>query len=129
MHFPDQPGTMGLLIDTKNKALADFPTSTYSQWQWWDLCIQSKSVKLDGLQIKPIVRVIDNFVTNHDLANLFEAKVGDGKLVFSAIDLSTDLKNRPVARQLRNSILNYMASEEFQPKNNLAPKVLSAFKK
>ncbi|WP_081817296.1 sugar-binding domain-containing protein [Leeuwenhoekiella sp. MAR_2009_132] len=129
VHFPDQPGTMGLLIDTKNKALTDFPTSTYSQWQWWDLCIQSKSVKLDGLQIKPIVRVIDNFVTNHDLANLFEAKVGDGKLVFSAIDLSTDLKNRPVARQLRNSILNYMASEEFQPKNNLAPKVLTAFKK
>ncbi|MDN3670355.1 glycoside hydrolase family 2 [Echinicola jeungdonensis] len=87
VHFPDQPGTMGLLIDKDHKALADFPTKEYTQWQWWDLCIHSKSLILDELSIKPIVRVIDNFVTNQSMGNLFEAKVGNGKLIVAAIDL------------------------------------------
>ncbi|MAW94348.1 MULTISPECIES: sugar-binding domain-containing protein [unclassified Leeuwenhoekiella] len=120
VHFPDQPGTMGLLIDNQHKALANFPTASYTQWQWWDLCIQSKSVRLNGLQLKPIVRVVDNFVTNNDLANLFEAKVGAGRLIFSAMDIQSNLSKRPVARQLHASVLNYMASADFDPQQSLS---------
>ncbi|MGB6151539.1 MAG: sugar-binding domain-containing protein [Pricia sp.] len=120
VHFPDQPGTMGLLIDNKHKALADFPTKTYTEWQWWDLCIQSKSVIIDSLPVKPIVRVVDNFVTNHQLATVFEAKVGEGKLLFSSMDLQTDLDKRPAARQLRKSLVDYMASEVFEPDAELS---------
>jgi hypothetical protein len=36
VHFPDQPGSMGLLINPLHPALADFPTAYYSDWQWWD---------------------------------------------------------------------------------------------
>lgn len=129
VHFPNQPGTMGLLMDPNDPALADFPTQDYTQWQWWDLCIKSKSVILDDVNVKPIVRVIDNFVTNHDLANLFEAQVGNGKLVFSSMDITNDLKNRPAARQLRTSILNYMNSDEFKPENVLTSQDLKSFKK
>ncbi|MEO1009772.1 MAG: sugar-binding domain-containing protein [Bacteroidota bacterium] len=119
VHFPSQPGTMGLLIDSNHSAFRDFPTRSHTEWQWWDLCIGSKSVRLDSLGVKPLVRVIDNFVTNNHLANVFEAKVGKGKLLFSSIDLYSDLKNRPVARQLRHSLLRYMDSDAFDPSDTV----------
>ena len=115
VHFPDQPGTMGLLIDNEHKALQGFPTQSFTQWQWWDLCINSKSSPIDTLPVKPIVRVIDNFVTNQHLANIFEVKVGNGKLLFSSMDLHSNLENRPAAHQLKQSLLNYMESEAFDP--------------
>lgn len=119
VHFPNQPSTMGLLIDEKHAAFNDFPTSKYTEWQWWDLCIQSKSMIIDSLNVTPIVRVIDNFVTNHHLANVFEAKAGKGKLVFSSIDLVNNLDERPVARQLRSSLLKYMESDAFNPSGSV----------
>ncbi|NJN33477.1 MAG: glycoside hydrolase family 2 [Saprospiraceae bacterium] len=112
VHFPDQPGTMGLLLNEKHPAFASFPTQSHTEWQWWDLCIQSKSVIIDSLQVRPIVQTIDNFVTNHHLAAVFEAKVGEGQLIFSAMDISTNLDRRPAARQLRNSLLQYMVKPE-----------------
>lgn len=119
VHFPDQPGTMGLLIDTEHKALENFPTREYTQWQWWDLCKQSKSIILDDISVKPIVRVIDNFVTNHSMGNLFEVKVGDGKLLFSSMDIQKNLKERPAAQQLKNSLIQYMNSDQFTPQQEV----------
>ena len=119
VHFPNQPATMGVLLDEKHPAFNKFPTDSYSNWQWWDLCINSKSVITDSINAEPLVRVIDNFVTNHHLANLFEAKVGNGHLVFSSIDLTTKLNDRPVARQLRHSVLEYMNSDAFKPVNDI----------
>lgn len=119
VHFPNQPSTMGLLIDDKHPAFKQFPTSTHTDWQWWDLTIQSKSIEFDEKQVTPIVRVIDNFVTNRHLANVVEVKVGEGKLIFSSIDLTTDLENRPAARQLKYSLLKYMESSDFNPKTSI----------
>jgi len=115
VHFPNQPSTMGLLMDPEHSALAKFPTASHTDWQWWDLAIKSKSVEVNEDQVTPIIRVIDNFVTNRHLANVVEAKVGKGKLVFSSIDLTNDLANRPAARQLKHSILEYMQSDAFAP--------------
>lgn len=120
VHFPDQPGTMGLLIDNEHKALADFPTESHTEWHWWDLCKRSKSIVIDSLSVKPIVGVIDNFVTNRRLATIFEAKVGKGKLLFTSMDLHTDLHNRPVARQLKKSLLGYMSEQDFNPQASLS---------
>jgi hypothetical protein len=128
VHFPNQPATMGLMLDDKNPAFNNFPTDTHTDWQWWDLCINSKSVVIDSLEVTPIVRVIDNFVTNHHLASVFEANVGKGKLIFSSIDLSTKLQERPVARQLRHSLLNYMESEKFNPLKTIKMKELENIK-
>ncbi|MFB6340832.1 sugar-binding domain-containing protein [Saccharicrinis sp. FJH62] len=119
VHFPNQPSTMGLLMDENHAAFNDFPTSGYTEWQWWDLCIHSKSMIIDSLNVTPIVRVIDNFVTNHHLANVFETKVGNGKLIFSSIDLINNLSERPVARQLRSSLLQYMESDTFKPSGSV----------
>lgn len=116
VHFPDQPGTMGLLIRNEHKALADFPTSYHSDWQWWDLTKRSKTLIAGGLPDKAIiVRVIDNFMRNKNLTNLFEAKVGKGRLIMSSIDLVTDADSRLEAKQLKYSLLKYMNSPAFKP--------------
>ncbi|GAA4307095.1 glycoside hydrolase family 2 TIM barrel-domain containing protein [Aestuariibaculum suncheonense] len=128
VHFPNQPATMGLMLDNKHPAFNQFPTSTHTDWQWWDLCINSKSIITDSLNVEPIVRVIDNFVTNHHLASVFEAKVGNGRLVFSAIDLTSNLNERPVARQLRYSLLEYMNDDAFSPDKEIKIEDLNRIK-
>ncbi|MEM6395127.1 MAG: sugar-binding domain-containing protein [Bacteroidota bacterium] len=119
VHFPDQPSTMGILCNPDHAAFSDFPTDSHTDWQWWDLNIQSKALILDDLNVNPLVRVIDNFVTNRSLGTVFEAKVGSGKLIFSSIDLFTSLEDRHAARQLRHSLESYMASDDFSPKVEL----------
>ena len=116
IHFPKDPGTMGLLIKSTHKALADFPTDNYSNWQWWDLTTKSKAMVVDGLPHEAnIVRPIDNFVTNNNLSSLFEAKVGKGQLIFCSMDIMTDIEHRPQAKQLKYSLLKYMNGKDFNP--------------
>ena len=115
VHFPEQAGAMGLLCDPKHPALNAFPTDFHTDWQWWDLCTKSTSVVLPDDKLSPIVRQIDNFANNRQLASIFEASVGKGKLVFCTFDITSDLKNRPVARQLRHSLINYMNGDDFNP--------------
>lgn len=119
VHFPDQPGTMGLLMDPKHPAFSFFPTDFYSNWQWWDLCKQSKTLVLDHLNVNPLVTVVDNFFKNRKLGNIFEARLGDGMLVFSSVDIHSDMDNRPVARQLKLSLINYMYSSDFNPASSI----------
>ena len=56
---------------------------------------------------------------------LIEANVLGGKLMMTTIDLQRDLDHRPVARQLRHSILQYMLSDKFQPAITIAPEVIT----
>jgi hypothetical protein len=65
--------------------------------------------------MRPIVRVIDNFLKNRKMANIIEAKVGGGRLVLVAADITSHLVERPAARQLRYSLLQYMNSSAFNP--------------
>src|SRR5690606_368448 len=116
VHFPDQPGTMGVLCSPEHPALKNFPTDFYSDWQWWDLITSSKTMVIDSLpQMEPVVRVIDNFFKNRKMANVIEAKVGKGKLIVASVNLKDSLEKRPAARQLRYSLLRYMNSSEFSP--------------
>lgn len=121
VHFPDQPGSMGLLINNKHPALAEFPSSYYSDWQWWDLVTQSRSVVLDELKSRPvpIVRVVDNFFKNRNLGTLVEFRVGTGKLLLCTMDIQHNLASRPAARQLRASLLGYAATSGFNPSQQL----------
>ncbi|RAV30012.1 glycoside hydrolase family 2 protein [Sinomicrobium soli] len=115
VHFPNQPGTMGVLVDPDHKAFEYFPTGFHSDWQWWDPSVNARSVRFDSLQVRPLVRMIDNFYKNRNMATVFECRVGKGKLIFSSIDLRNKLEHRPVARQLKYSLLKYMASGGFDP--------------
>lgn len=107
---------MGILCNPQHPALAAFPTASYSDWQWWDLITSSKTMVIDSLpNLTPVVRVMDNFFKNRKMANVLEARVGKGKLVFTSLDLHRDLDERPAARQLRYSIEKYMAGAAFNP--------------
>ncbi|MEN0019290.1 MAG: sugar-binding domain-containing protein, partial [Planctomycetota bacterium] len=113
--------TLGALIDNDHPALAGFPSRHYVTWQWWDVLFNSKPIPLDGLSaaIDPIVRPIDDWVMPRSLGLLFEARVGEGRVLVCAVDLETDLENRPAARALRESLLAYAASIGFDPQQRL----------
>lgn len=120
--FPKlQSQTLGILCDPRHPALAQFPTDGYSNWQWWDLQQNSKPMVLDGMpgKLKPIVQLIDDWITCRRLGLVVEAKVGKGKVLICSIDLQTDLANRPVARQMLESLLAYVDSKKFDPKVSL----------
>lgn len=124
------PHTLGLLCNPEHPALANFPTEFHSNWQWWDAMSYSNAISLEGFSKKPepIVRIIDDWVTNRNLALLFEVKVGNGKLLVSGIDLQSNMEKRPEARQLLFSLKNYMNSSTFNPQTNLSGKeVLNLF--
>ncbi|MBE9583310.1 hypothetical protein IM792_02510 [Mucilaginibacter sp. JRF] len=129
VHFPDQPGSIGLLINDQHPALTDFPTSTYSDWQWWDLVTRSRSVQFDGSVTRqdPIVRVIDNFFRNRHLGLLMEFRTGNGKLLLCTMDIQHDLDNRPAARQLKRSLIQYAGSEKFRPSQEITMEELIKF--
>ena len=63
---------------------------------------------------------MDNFYKNRNLGLLFEVKAGDGKLLVCSSDLAKNLNTRPVARQLRYSLLKYMESDKFNPQEEVA---------
>lgn len=112
-----QPGTFGIYCDPAHPALTRFPTESHSDWQWWDLMNNSAPLILDAASpdVSPIVHVIDNHDRSHRLALLFECRVGKGALLATTVDLHSDMKNRPAARQFRESILHYAASDSFEP--------------
>ena len=120
----DPPGTLGLLCDPEHPALADFPTEFHSNWQWFPIVMNSCALVLDDTPqtFRPVVQVIDNFDKdrNHKLGMIFEAKVGDGRLLVCTSDLPS-LADKPEARQLLASLLDYAASPQFQPKGALMP--------
>ncbi len=130
VHFPRQAGTMGILCDPTHKALAHFPTDIHTDWQWWDLNVNSTTLIIDSIQGgTPIVEMIDNFANNRKLASLIEGKVGNGKLMIATFDLVTDLENRPVAKQMLYSLMNYMNSTAFDPNPIKNPEILKDFLK
>jgi hypothetical protein len=57
---------------------------------------------------------------------VFEARIGRGKLIACAFDLTADLEKRPVARQMLASLRSYAASTDFEPKVALTPADLAS---
>jgi len=119
------PHTLGILCDPTHPALAEFPTESHSNWQWWEIVTGSQPFIITELRdLKPIVQPIDDWFTNRKLGLVIEARVGKGKLIAAAADLSNNLDSRPAARQLRQSLLDYMATPAFAPKTSLNPEDL-----
>lgn len=121
VHFPKQAGTMGLLCDPKHPAFAQFPTEPFGNWQWWRLEKRSTVMVLDSLPgVTPIIEAVDNFVNNRRLATVFEARCGNGRLLFSAMDLLSEGADTPEVRQLRGSLLQYMHTDAFDPQGEVS---------
>ena len=119
--FTQQPAHLGILCDPKHPALASFPTAMHSDFQWWELAEGGRVFVLNDTpqELRPIVQELDDFHRGYKLGSVFEAAVGQGKLLAVSYDLSINLDQRPVARQLLHSLLHYAA--EFAPAVKLTP--------
>ncbi|TXK49346.1 beta-glucuronidase [Pontibacter qinzhouensis] len=115
------PHTTGSLIKADHPAFEYFPTESFTDLQWWEVVNRAQVMHLEDFpkDFRPIVQPIDTWFMNRKLGLIYEASVGKGKLLVSSADLTSDLDNRPAARQLRYSLLSYMASDKFQPKDKL----------
>ncbi len=105
------PHTLGILCDPAHPVFAHFPTESHSNWQWWELVHGAAAMHMDHLppDLRPLVQVIDTWFEARRLGLLYEAQVGDGRLVVCSMDLQSDLEHRLVARQMRYSLVQYLA--------------------
>jgi len=122
---PEPPGTLGHLCDPEHPALSSFPTEFHSNWQWWHLVKNSRPIVLDDTphEFRPIVQTIDNFERNHKLGLITEMKIGEGSLLFCAIDLMS-IQDQPEGRQMLHSLLSYVGSDQFKPTQSINPSLL-----
>jgi hypothetical protein len=120
------PGSLGFICNPDSPLLKYFPTEFHSNWQWWQLVKNCKPIILDETpaDYKPLVQTIDNFARNHKLGMIFETRYGKGNALICAIDL-LNLLDKPEARQLYFSILNYVKSDQFNPEKEIGTLLLN----
>ncbi len=115
------PHVTGFLAKEDHPVFKYFPTGYHSDFQWWEIVNRAQVMHLEDFpkDFRPLVQPIDTWFMNRRLGLIYEARVGKGKLLVSSADLTSDLENRPAARQLYYSIQKYMASGDFEPKDAL----------
>ena len=115
--FPSQTGSMGCLINTDHPAIKNFPSEKHTNWQWWAMTKKGRPMILPQ-KIKPIITVMDCYSRLKHMGLLFEAKVSNGKILFSSMGLLEN-QDKPEVSALINNLFVYMSSEEFQPETIL----------
>lgn len=115
------PHTQGSLINKAHPVFRGFPTDEYTNVQWWELIHKAQVMELTNFpaSFQPIVQPIDTWFINRKLGSLFESRAGKGKLLVCSFDLQKELDQRPVARQLYHSVINYMSSVHFEPEQEI----------
>jgi hypothetical protein len=111
------PHVTGFVAQNKHPFFNFFPTGYYSDLQWWEIVNKAQVMHLEDFpkEFRPIVQPIDTWFMNRKLGLIFEAKVGNGKLIVSTANVSDT--TGPAAKQLLYSIKKYMASPQFDPKD------------
>jgi beta-galactosidase len=123
----DRFSSLGILCDPEHPALAQFPNEGHSDWQWRELTEGATTILLEGAptDFRPIVQPITDFHHHRLLGQLFEARVGAGRLLVCGYDLTSDLERRHAARQFRRSLVEYLNSAAFLPSHELSPDLLA----
>ena len=122
------PHTTGAYIDKQHPLFKyDFPTDDWSNLNWWELLNRAQVMNLTEFpkDYQSPIQPIDTWHVSRKLGMLVEAKVLKGRLLMTTMDITSDLEHRLVARQMRQAILAYMQSDDFQPSLTLQPKVVS----
>jgi len=119
--WPQKAHTMGIVCDAAHPVFSDFPTDSHSNWQWWDITMHARAMVMNDLpqEINPLIGVVDSYIVNDKLSYLWEAKVGNGKLMVCSIDFENDLDERIASKQLYFSLISYLTSDDFEPKEDL----------
>jgi len=114
----DGGGPSGTILDTKHPALRSFPSDAWCDLQFYSLIQGSRSVHLNMLptRIDPIIRCIDRPTRLADRAYLFEACVGQGKLLVSGLNFHRSLTGKdPAGIYLLDQLIHYAMGSEFKP--------------
>ena len=122
------PHTTGAYIDNTHPLFRHgFPTDDWSNLNWWELLNKAQVMNLMEFpaDYQPPIQPIDTWHVSRKLGMLVEANVLKGKLLMTTIDITSDLDHRVVARQMRQAILDYMESGDFQPALTLEPQVIT----
>lgn len=124
--FPLQEGGMGQLIDNGHPVFEDFPTEFHTNWQWWPMAGQ-RAIILPGA-MKSIVTEMDSYAFMRPMTQLLECRCGNGRLLLSSMGLQ-NLQQYPEARALLSSIYRYLASDRFEPEQELTPEMIAGLVK
>ena len=120
------PHTTGAYIQSEHPVFRDFPTDDWQNLNWWELTNRTQVMNLAEFpkDYQPIVQPIDTWHVSRKLGMLLEVKVLNGRLLLTTMDINHNLDRRPVARQMRQSILRYMQSEDFKPTTTVSVDVI-----
>ena len=139
------PHTTGAYIQNTHPVFRDFPTDDWQNLNWWELVNRTQVMNLAEFpkDFQPIVQPIDTWHVSRKLGMLLEARVLNGRLLMTTLPVSPQPSAithqpsaitpqpsaithhpSPVARQLRYSILRYMASDDFQPTTTVSVDVI-----
>ena len=120
------PHTTGAYIQNSHPVFRYFPTDDWQNLNWWELTNRTQVINMAEFpaDYQPIVQPIDTWHVSRKLGMLLEARVLNGRLLMTTMDITRNLDRRPVARQLRYSILRYMASADFRPAISVGTEVI-----
>lgn len=99
---------LGTWFDVRHPALAGFVTEEFTDWQWHSLAEGATIHALKGVKegFRPIALSVNDFHFSDLTSTLFEALIGDGRLLVCGYDLEADT---PEARRLRASLCTYLS--------------------
>ena len=124
------PHTTGAYIDKQHPLFRHgFPTDDWSNLNWWELLNKAQVMNLMELpaDYQSPIQPIDTWHVSRKLGMLIEARVGRGRLLMTTMDITNNLAERPVARQMRNAIIDYMQSPDFNPTLTLSVETVNDF--
>ena len=119
--FPDQPGSMGILCDPEHEAFSDFPTDFHADWQWWYILNNAIAVEIpENFSSSIIVQVLDNIATNRLQSMVFEFGSNGTDILVCTVGYSDENRKNLPAEQLLKSLIQYISSDNFDPKNEIS---------
>jgi len=121
------PHTLGILTNQDHPLYNKFPTEYHSNLQWWELLNKAQVMQFSEFpsDFQPLVQNIDTWFINRKIGMLFEANVLNGRLIMTSMDLTSDPERRIVARQLYKSVIDYMNTDKFRPKDTVTPEMIN----
>ena len=122
------PHTTGIYVNDYHPLFRQFPTDCHSDLQWWELLNRAQVMQFTHFpaDFQPLVQSIDTWFLSRKIGMLFEAKVLNGTLMMTTMDLDSNLDRRIAARQMRKAIYDYMNSCDFRPQDEVTPEQIQA---
>ena len=116
MGKPEPVGTMGLCIQEEHPIAKAMFSKEYTTPQWYTPVTHADCAVLDFAPegYCPIVQMIDNVERCHRLGLIFEARVGNGRLLVCTVRLH-EAPDDPAMNRLHHALLDYIRSQDFMP--------------